>query len=207
MMKRIYRVINLKQAGIFCLAWWGCIAFYWISSGEPFHLLWLCDLTLLITGIGLLLENSLLISSQIVGTLLIQLSWNLDFWLRLITGSKVFGFTEYMFSPAHPIQVKILSVFHIFLPVFLIYACLRLGYDVRGWRWQAFLTTGVYILSFLTTNQSQDANWVLGPFWKTQRIVPGWMWLAIWLALTIAMYWVFHLILKKIPQIKSGRNT
>lgn len=204
-MGKKYGDIKLKRAGIFCFAWWSCIAFYWISSGEPFHLIWLCDLTLLITGIGLMLENSLLISSQVIGTLLIQFSWNLDFWLRLITGSKVFGFTEYMFSPAHPVQVRILSVFHIFLPVFLIYAIIRLGYDLRGWRWQAYLTAGVYGLSFLTTNPSQDTNWVLGPFWKAQNAVPGWLWLIIWLMLTIAMYWIFHLILKKILRLKTEK--
>jgi hypothetical protein len=202
-MEKKYGDIKLRRAGIFCFAWWSCIAFYWISSGEPFHLLWLCDLTLLITGIGLLLNNPLLISSQVIGTLLIQLSWNLDFWLRLITGSKVFGFTEYMFSPAQPMQVRILSVFHIFLPVFLIYAIIRLGYDLRGWRWQAYLTAGVYVLSFLTTNPLQDTNWVLGPFWKVQNVVPGWLWLVVWLMLTIAMYWIFHLFLKIFFRLKT----
>jgi len=202
-MGKKYGDIKLKRAGIFCFAWWSCIAFYWISSGEPFHLIWLCDLTLLITGIGLIFGNSLLISSQVIGTLLVQLSWNLDFWLRLITGSKVFGFTEYMFSPAHPVQVRILSVFHIFLPVFLIYGIIRLGYDLRGWRWQSYLTAGVYGLSFLTTNPSQDTNWVLGPFWKAQNVVPGWLWLIIWLMLIIIMYWIFHLILKKILRLKT----
>lgn len=204
-MKENYGDIKLKWAGTFCLVWWSCIAFYWISSGEPFHLLWLCDLTLLITGIGFFLKNSLLISSQVIGTLLVQLSWNLDFWLRLITGSKVFGFTEYMFSPAQPMQVRILSVFHIFLPVFLIYAIIRLGYDLRGWRWQAYLTAGVYMLSFLTTNTKQDTNWVLGPFWKVQNAVPALLWLIMWLMLTIVLYWIFHLFLKNIRRLKTEK--
>lgn len=192
-------------AAIICISWWILIAVYWISSGEPFHLLWLCDLTLLITGIGLLIKNPFLISSQIVGTLPIQLAWNIDFWLRLAAGTKIFGFTEYMFSPSHPNEVKLLSLFHIFLPVFLILAVLKLGYDKRGWILQAVITCLAYTLSFLTTNLAQDTNWVLGPFWREQKVIDAEIFLVIWIILTVLLYIIFNLVLMQIlPKIKKS---
>lgn len=190
-------------SGILCLFWWALIAVYWISVSDPFHLLWMCDLTLLITGIGIVIKSPALLSSQIVGTLPIQIAWNIDFWLRLISGTKIFGFTDYMFSPAHPAEVKVLSLFHIFLPVILVFSLIRFGYNANGWKLQALITAAAYLVSYVTTNPSADANWVLGPFWREQKILPGWLWLIIWLLLTVLMYWMFNLILKRILRLNK----
>jgi hypothetical protein len=202
-MNKRYKDRVLSICGIFCLVWWLMIAAYWISVGEPFHLLWLCDLTLLITGIGILIKSPIMLSSQLVGTLPIQIAWNLDFWLRIISGSKVFGFTEYMFSTSHPAEVKILSTFHVFLPVFLIYAIILFGYEIRGWIWQSILTVFVYFLSYFTTDVIQNTNWTLGPFWKPQTMLPECLYLIIWTLLTLLMYFILHIFLTKILKIKQ----
>ena len=76
----------------------------------------------------------LLTSAMAVAVLVPEAVWNLDFFTRLIAGRDVIGLdaTGYMFDAALPLWLRALSLFHVFLPLLLLWTVRRLGYDPRA---------------------------------------------------------------------------
>jgi hypothetical protein len=107
---------------------------YWYFYG-PTNFLYFCDVALLLTLVGIWRGNALLVSMCAVGILLPQLLWVADF-AAAFAGIRLTGMTTYMFNPNSPVFLRGLSLFHGWIPFFLIYAVWRLGYDRRallGW--------------------------------------------------------------------------
>jgi hypothetical protein len=119
----------LRWAAVLWLAVW--IPAYWTVWGwrNFFHL---CDVAIILTALGLWRGSAILLSSQAVGSLLADLAWCLDVGWRLLFGRHLFGGTEYMWDARFPLWVRLLSVFHVLLPVLLLWALRRTGYDRRG---------------------------------------------------------------------------
>ncbi len=106
------------------------VPFYWQSYG-PTNFLYFCDVALLITVPALWLESPLLASAPLVGILLPQLLWMVDF-LAEACGYTLTGTTAYMFNETIPRFTRGLSFFHFWLPIFLVWLVVRLGYDGRA---------------------------------------------------------------------------
>jgi hypothetical protein len=118
-----------RWAALLWLVVW--VPAYWRAWG-PANFLHLCDAAVLLTCLGLWLDNALLLSSQAVASLVADGLWSLDALWRLLLGRHLFGGTEYMFNSHFPLFVRLLSLFHVALPVLLLWALSRTGYDRRG---------------------------------------------------------------------------
>jgi hypothetical protein len=103
---------------------------YWHYYG-PTNFLYFCDVALIITLVGVWIESPLLISMCTVGILAPQALWVVDF-LGNIVGIKITGMTDYMFDGDRSLFLRGLSLFHGWLPFFLVLLVWRLGYDRRG---------------------------------------------------------------------------
>ncbi len=103
---------------------------YWANYG-PTNFLYFCDVALLITLTAVWIESPLLVSMCTVGILGSQTLWVIDFVLNIF-GIKMTGLTDYMFMTDHSLFLRGLSLFHGWLPFFLLYLVWRLGYDRRG---------------------------------------------------------------------------
>jgi hypothetical protein len=101
------------------------------------NFLFLCNLAAILGAIGIWTCNRLLLSSQAVGILLVGAAWTADFASRLLTGNHLIGGTEYMWDPRWPLLTRLLSLYHVVLPVVLVLALRRVGYDRRGYLLQA----------------------------------------------------------------------
>lgn len=112
---------------------------YWRFWGAA-NFLHVCDIAVVLTCIGLWTGDSLLLSSQAVGAIVPDVAWCLDAGSRLLFGRHLFGGTEYMWDPQMPLWVRLLSLFHVVLPVLLVWAVGRVGYDRRGWALQTGIT-------------------------------------------------------------------
>jgi hypothetical protein len=66
---------------------------YWIQYG-PKNFLWFSDLALLMLGISLWLESSLLASMPALSLLLLELFWTVDFFFGLIVGKSPTNLTK-----------------------------------------------------------------------------------------------------------------
>ena len=96
------------------------------------NFLHLCDVAIVLTCIGLWRGNALPLSMAALTSILIDLAWDVDLAWRLVTGRHLLGGTEYMFEPRFPLWVRLLSLFHLVLPILLLWALRRVGYDRRA---------------------------------------------------------------------------
>jgi hypothetical protein len=129
MMHRQARFPVLRWVGLLWLAVWIPITaknFGWVNFLHE------CDVAVFLTAIGLWYSNALLLSSQAVGMLVPDFLWCVDAGWRLFLGHHLIGGTEYMWDAQFPLVARLLSLFHVVLPIVLIYAVARTGYDRRG---------------------------------------------------------------------------
>lgn len=112
---------------------WLCLWLPAYSHYYPLsHFLALCDLAVVLTCIGLWRGDALVLSSQAVSSLVVDSAWALDVLWRLLLGHHLIGGTEYMWGARWPLQLRLLSLFHVLWPALLLWALRRVGYDRRG---------------------------------------------------------------------------
>ncbi len=111
------------------------------------NLLHLCDIAVVLACAGLWWASPLLISSQTVSLLAAGVLWSADVGWRLATGRYLVGGTEYMWDAHYPLWVRLLSLFHIGLPIALLWALRRVGYDRRGLAAQSTIAAGLLVVS------------------------------------------------------------
>lgn len=139
------------------------------------NLLWLCDLANFVALAGLWRESRLLLSSQLVATLLIGIAWTLDLASALAIGVHPFAATAYMLDPQVPLALRLPSLFHVAVPLMLLFAVARLGHDPRGWRLQTLICWAVLLLSAGLADPGRNINWIEAPFGMPQVWLPGWL--------------------------------
>jgi hypothetical protein len=152
---------------------------YWRRYG-PANFLWFSDIALIGTAVALWLESALLASMMAVGVLLPELGWNLSFFGRLLFGFRVIGLADYMFDARRPLWLRGLSLFHVVLPVLLLWLMSRLGYDARALVIQTLLGWIVLSATWLLTEPAKNINWVFGPnaAGRPRRAAAPWLALA-----------------------------
>lgn len=151
----------LKLAFTLWIALWA--PSFWIMLG-PQNYFWLCNLASFLILVALWTENRRLMSMQLQAVLLVGTIWGLDVGMTVLTGSHPVGGTEYMFDPDYPILAKILSLYHLVLPLVALFGVARLGFDRHAIAWQTALTWLVIPLTYLFTDPERNINWVHGPF-------------------------------------------
>ena len=107
----------------------------------------LCDVAVILTCLGIMQGSALLVSSQAVSSLVVDLTWDLDLVWRLALGHHLIGGTEYMWDPRYPLWVRLMSLFHVAWPPLLVLTLRRLGYDRRGFALQSAIAAVVLVAS------------------------------------------------------------
>ena len=167
---------------------------YWLVWGRT-NFLHLCDVSVILTCAGLWSGSALLLSSQAVSSILADILWSLDAAWRLLLGRHLIGGTEYMWDAQYPLAVRLLSLFHVFLPVIYVWALRRVGYDRRGWLLQSAIALVLLPISRLT-DPATNINYAFRDplFHRTWGPAPAH--LALMLAGLIAIfYWPTHQVL------------
>jgi hypothetical protein len=187
---------------IFLVLWF---AAYWHAWG-PANFLHLCDVAVILTCIGLWTNSSLLVSSQAVSSVLIDLVWTLDATARLIFGRHLIGGTEYLFDATTPLCARLLSLFHILLPFVLLWSLSRLGYDRRGWKLQSAILVPILIASrFVTTGQNLNFA-VTDPFLHRSYGPAATHLFITFLFLVFVVYFPTHLLFSRLFPGPSGES-
>jgi len=171
------------------------VPFYWKQYG-PQTFLYFCDLGNFFILIALWLESALVFSWQATGLLVFQTLYTIDLIGAVLSGKHVIGGTEYMFDPAVPLFVRLLSLFHVLMPPLLLWAIWRLGYDPRGWKYQTLATWIVVPINYFWRPQD-DVNWARGMCFREQHALPGWLYLLTYLIVVpLVVYFPTHLMLQ-----------
>jgi hypothetical protein len=195
------------------------IALAWLAVWLPAYLakygwhvfLNLCDIAVILTCVGLWTGNALLLSSQALSSLLIDLTWDLDLAVRALTGRHLVGGTEYMWDARWPLWLRLLSAFHIVLPPVQIWALRKVGYDRRGFVLQSAIAAVVLAASRLTLGPEENQNFAwadpfVGRSWGPAPVHVG----LTWLVVVTVVYGGTHLALSRLApaaQRASARTT
>jgi hypothetical protein len=163
----------------------------------PGNFLWFSDIALVLTAPALWFESSLLASMLAVGTLLPEVFWNAGFLGRLITGKRLAGLTDYMFDAQKPRYLRALSLFHVFLPVLLLWMIARLGYSPKALIAQTVLAWIVLPLTYGVTDPEKNINWVFGPGMVQRNRLSAILYLGLlMIAFPVLVYLPTHLLLQ-----------
>jgi hypothetical protein len=164
----------------------------------PANFLFLCNLSVILAGIGFLCANRVLLSSQAIAILLVGAAWTLDVASRLLLGRHLIGGSEYMWDSQWPLFTRLLSLYHVALPIALIAALRRLGYDARGyWLQSAIAVLGVALgrlfgpeanINFAFADPILKRSW--GPAPAHVAVVAGF--------LVLVVYPISHLLLARL---------
>jgi hypothetical protein len=183
----------LRCAALAWLAVW--FPAYWHTWGAA-NFLYLCDIAVILTCIGLASNNMLLISSQAVSALLVDIAWTLDAGFRFFVGRQLFGRTEYLFDARYPLWIRLLTLYHLILPPLLLWALYRAGYDRRGWALQSAIALPIFIASRFTT-PAENMNFAFSDPFFHRSWGPAPVHIAItFLFMVFVVYLPTHLLLK-----------
>ncbi|RAW08709.1 hypothetical protein DKQ62_01805 [Halomonas elongata] len=157
--------------------------------------LWLCNLANFLLLAGLWAESRLIISMQWLATALVGSLWALDAGVAWVSGWHPIGGTEYMFDVNSPLGVRLLSLYHLILPLVAGVGVARLGYAPRALVWQTLLTWLAVPAAFLLTEPWRNVNWVHGPFGAPQNLLDPVVYLiGLMLAWPLLLYLPVHLV-------------
>jgi hypothetical protein len=186
---------GIRWAVVVWLAIW--IPAYWRTWG-PANFVHLCDIAVILTCLGVWSGNALLISSQAVSSLLVDVAWALDAGSRLVRGRGLFGGAEYLFDARFPLWIRLLSLFHLAMPVLLLWALSRTGYDRRGWALECAIALPAFIAARFT-DPALNINYAFtDPFIHRSWGPPPLHVLISWIFMVFVVYLPTHLLLRKL---------
>ncbi|MGM0534645.1 MAG: hypothetical protein ACQEUN_03520 [Pseudomonadota bacterium] len=151
---------------------------YWLLLG-PQNYFWLCNLANFLLLAGLWCESRRLLSMQWLAVALVGTLWAIDVGTAALTGWHPIGGTEYMLDPGHPPLTRVMSLYHLILPLVAGFAIWRVGYDRRALPCQSLLTWLVIPASYLFTEAERNINWVEGPFGQPQLMMDPLLYLVV----------------------------
>lgn len=161
------------------------------------HFLWFSDLALFLVLGALWIESRLLASMAALATLLPGTAWIAAFVLRLFGGPE-FPAIAYMFDPHKALSLRLLSLFHLFLPPLLLWLLRRLGYEPRAFPAQTLLAWAVLLFLFFLSDPERNINFVFGFGGVLVGDNPLGHLLFLLIGIPLLLYLPLHLVFKRI---------
>ena len=159
------------------------------------NLLHLCDVAVILTFAGIWWANPLLLSTQAVSSLVAGFLWLLDVSWRLMTGRFLVGGTNYMWDARYPLWVRLLSTFHVGLPLVLLWTLRKVGYDRRAFGLQATIAAVLLMVSrFLSAELNMNYVYRDPVFHRAWGPIPAHL-VMIFIPLVALIYWPTHVLL------------
>ena len=187
-------------------AWVRWTALVWLAIWLVIYLkfwgastfLFLCDIAVILTCIGIFTGNALLLSSQAVGSIVIDTAWLADIATKLTFNRHLIGGTDYFFDPNYPLWVRLMSCFHVVMPFVLIAALRRTGYDRRALPLQFVIALAAMIASRFAA-PARNINFVyLDPILHRQWGPAPIHVAAMLVGMTVAIYVPTHIVLSRL---------
>jgi hypothetical protein len=150
------------------------MAVWWKHYGWK-NFLWFSDIAFIGAVPAMWMESAALASVLAVAVLVPELLWNADYALRLALRRRITGLTDYMFEPDRLLLLRGLSLFHVPLPLVLLWMIAAYGYDASvGLPGAVALGAVVLPWSRILSTPEKNINWTYG--FGAQRVTwPGWL--------------------------------
>lgn len=190
---------RFPRLGWLGLLWLAVYLPVYASAYGARNFLFLCNIGVILTAIGLIVRSRLLVSSQAVAAPVIALAWLLDAGWKLATGDFLYGATAYMWDPAFPLVARLLSLYHVGWPLLLWAVLHRVGYDRRGWPLQAGIAAAAMVAARLLAPASENINFAWTDPFLGRQFGPVWLHLLIcWGLLSTVAYGATHAALRRL---------
>lgn len=174
------------------------VPIYWVKYG-PANFLWFSDIAFILLVPALWFESPLAVSMMSLSVLLLEIVWNVDFFVRLISGVKLIGLSNYMFDANLPVWLRALSLFHLILPVLLLWLLYRWRYEPHAVIEQTILAWVVLPLSYWFSTPENNVNWTRGFGDQPQTWTPPLLFLLLlMIAFPLVLYVPGHFVLKRL---------
>lgn len=171
---------------------------YWHYYGFQ-NFLWLSDIGLFFTVIGLWFNSALIMSMATVGILFLELVWAVDFFAELFLGLNPIDLSDYMFDAHYPLILRGISLFHIITPVIWICYMLQYGYDRRALYYFTIFYWINLITVYLFTDIKENINWVFLPTIYNWHTITQPMWVIIlFVGFPLCLFLPMHFLCKKL---------
>jgi hypothetical protein len=172
------------------------VAIWWRHYGWR-NFLWFSDIAFIGAVPALWLESAGLASVLAVAVLLPELLWNVDFGARMLLRRRVTGLTDYMFEPQRPRLLRGLSLFHVPLPLVLLWMVAEYGYVGRvGLPGAVALAAVVLPWSRAVSTPERNINWTYGPGALRPRLAAGTYVALLYAAFVVLVFIPTHLVLQ-----------
>ena len=151
---------------------------WWRNYGWK-NFLWFSDIAFIGAVPAMWLEHAGLASVLAVAVLLPEILWNVDYVGRLLLRRRITGLTDYMFEPERPLLLRGLSLFHVPLPLVLLWMLAAYGYDERvGLPGAIVLALVVLPWSRWVSAPDKNINWTYG-LGRVQTRWPAWQYMTV----------------------------
>ncbi len=135
----------------------------WLRNYGWKNFLWFSDIAFIGAVPAMWLESSALASVLAVAVLMPEILWNVDYVGRLVLRRRITGLTDYMFESERPLLLRGLSLFHVPLPLVLIWMLAAYGYDAAiGLPGAIVLALVVLPWSRWVSAPDKNINWTYG---------------------------------------------
>jgi hypothetical protein len=178
----------------YALAVLAFILIYWRRYG-PVNFLWFSDIALIGAVPAMWLESGLLSGVLTCMVLLPEVLWNVDYVLRLILRRRITGLTEYMFDASIPRWLRAISLFHVPLPLVLIWLVADYGYPAASLPYSIAVGALVLLLSYWLSPEAKNINWVFGLGRIQHRLPPLVHLVLLFAVFVLAVFLPTHLLL------------
>lgn len=160
--KKLNKILNL--CGIFLLILGILAVLNSLYIKNPSQVFWMCYLSLILMGIGIIKRNTFLIMSQVYILAIPVLIWDIDFLYQLILQKPLFGLTNYFFYERTLNLGKIISLQHLFAVPLALYCVYTIGRKrTDAWKLSFIQITLNFIAVSLLTNPETNINCIFNP--------------------------------------------
>jgi hypothetical protein len=208
--------VKVLYSGFLCI-----LVPHYLQVYGPTNFLYFCDVALFLTWLSLWREEALWASMSAVGILLPQSLWMADF-IGGLFGMPITGTAAYMFDARIPLVTRSLSLFHFWLPLFLLWVLKRLGYDRRAFLAWTVLAWALMLVCYFfmppppappdKPNLPVNINYVYGlSDAGPQQWMPPLAYLALLIVgMPLCIFWPTHVLLSRFfpsPElVQAGRR-
>ena len=168
------------------------------------NFLWFSDIAFIGAVPALWLESAALASVLAVAVLLPEILWNVDFVARLLLRRRITGLTDYMFEPERSRLLRGLSLFHVPLPLVLLWMVREYGYDARAGLAGALVLAAVVLpWSRAVSTPERNINWTYGLGPRRSALPPSIYVALLYAAFVVLVFLPTHVLLQTLYGTQS----
>jgi len=197
---KIYENLILNLIGVLFLGLGIAAILNSLHIRNPMQVFWMCYLSLLLMGIGILTRNPFLVMSQVYILAIPVFIWDIDFLYQLIIGQPLFGLTDYFFYERALNLGKVISLQHLFSVPLAIYSVYIIGRKRNdAWKWSFIQITLIYLAVTLFTAREKNINCVFDPCINFYSGLP---YRLTWFIIFFTMTFITALVINNLPFLK-----